>query len=189
MRKVIVSEFVSLDGVMEDPGGAEKFEHGGWTMPYWSEEIGKFKFDELFASDALLLGRVTYQGFAAAWPGRTDEAGFADRMNSLPKFVVSTTLKKVEWNNSRLIKGNIGEEVSRLKQQPGQDILVAGSGELVHTLMQHDLVDEYRLLVYPVVLGKGKRLFRDRDHATLKLVETKTFSSGVVALAYQPDRK
>ncbi len=186
MRKVIVSEFVSLDGVMEDPGGAEKFNHGGWTMPYGNQEIGKFKFDELFASGALLLGRVTYQGFAAAWPSMKDEAGFADRMNSLPKYVVSTTLKKVEWNNSWLIKENVAEKVSKLKQQPGQDILIAGSGELVHTLMQHDLIDEYRLLVYPVVLGSGKRLFKDGSNATLKLVETKTFSSGVVALSYQP---
>ncbi len=131
---------------MEDPGGAEKFEHGGWTMPYWNEEIAKYKFDELFASDSLLLGRVTYQGFAAAWPSMTDKEGFANRMNSLSKFVVSTTLKEVEWNNSRLIKGNVAKEVTELKQQPGQDILIAGSGDLVHTLMQHDLIDEYRLL-------------------------------------------
>jgi dihydrofolate reductase len=189
MRKVIVSEFVTLDGVMEDPGGAEKFEYGGWTMPYWNEEIGKVKFDELFASDALLLGRVTYQGFAAAWPGRTDEAGFADKMNGLPKYVVSPTLEKVEWNNSRLIKGNVAEEISRLKQQPGQDILIAGSGVLVRTLMQHDLIDDYRLLVYPVVLGSGKRLFQDGSNTTLRLVETKTFRSGVVLLHYQPANK
>jgi dihydrofolate reductase len=189
MRKIIVSEFVSLDGVMEGPGPVDEFKLAGWTMPYWSEEIGKYKFDELFASDALLLGRVTYQGFAAAWPSRTDEQGFADRMNSLPKFVVSTTLKKVGWNNSRLIKENVAEEVSKLKQQPGHDILIAGSSALVHTLMPHDLIDEYRLLVYPVVLGSGKRLFRDGSNTTLKLVETKTFSSGVVLLCYQPDRK
>src|SRR5689334_4248162 len=138
MRRVIVSMFVSLDGVMEDPA---------WTMPYWNKEIAKFKFDELFASDALLLGRVTYQGFTAAWPSMTDEEGYADRMNSLPKFVVSTTLEEVEWN-ARLIKDNIAEEVSKLKQQHGQDILIFGSGELIYTLMQHDLVDEYRLLVY-----------------------------------------
>jgi len=185
MRKVVVSEFVSLDGVMEDPGGAEKFEHGGWTMSYWGEAIGKVKFDELFASDALLLGRVTYQGFAAAWPGRTDEAGFADRMNSLPKYVVSTTLEEVPWTNSQLVKGNIVKEISKLKQQPGQDILIAGSGALVQTLMQHDLIDAYRLLVYPVVLGSGKRLFRDGSKATLRLVETRTFPSGVVLLEYQ----
>src|SRR5713226_2279308 len=190
MRKVVVSEFVTLDGVMEDPGGAEKFEHGGWTMPYGNEEIGKFKFDELFASDALLLGRVTYQGFAAAWPSRTDEAGFAERMNGLPKYVVSTTLEEVEWNNAKLIKGNVAEEVSKLKQQPGQDILIAGSGDLVHTLMQHDLIDEYRLMVHPVVLGSGKRLFRDgTDKKVLRLIDTKTFSSGVVILSYQPAGK
>lgn len=124
MRRIVVSELVSLDGVMEDPGGAEKFEHGGWTRPYRSDESGKFKLEELFASDALLLGRVTYQGFAAAWPSATDEAGFAERMNGLPKYVVSTTLGAVEWNNSTLIKGDIAEEVARLKQQPGQDILV-----------------------------------------------------------------
>jgi dihydrofolate reductase len=189
MRKIIVSEFVSLDGVMEGPGPVDEFKLAGWTMPYWNEEIGKSKFDELFASDTLLLGRVTYQGFAAAWPSRTDEAGFADRMNSLPKFVVSTTLQKVEWNNSRLIKENVAEEISKLKQQPGHDILIAGSGALVHTLMQHDLIDEYRLLVYPVVLGSGKRLFKDGSNTTLRLVETKTLSSGVVLLCYQPDRK
>jgi len=189
MRKVFVTEFVSLDGVMEDPGGAEKFVHGGWTMPYWSDEIGKFKLDELFSSDALLLGRVTYQGFAAAWPSRTDEEGFAQRMNSLPKYVVSTTLDKAEWNNSHLIKGNIPKEVSQLKKQPGQDIMVAGSNRLVHTLMQHDLIDEYRLLVYPVVLGSGKRLFGDVSKATLRPVETKMFSSGVVLLRYQPNSK
>ena len=186
MRKVIVSEYVSLDGVMEDPGGAEKFEHGGWTIPYWNDEIAKFKFDELFASDALLLGRVTYQGFAAAWPSMTDEAGFADRMNSLPKYVVSTTLEEpLAWNNSRLIKGNIAEEVARLKQESGQDVLVFGSGTLAQTLHQYNLIDQYNLLVYPVVLGSGKRLFGDRSNVALKLVETKTFSSGVVLLAYR----
>ncbi len=178
MRKLVVAEYVSLDGVMEEPS---------WTGPYFNEEVAKFQFDLLFASDALLLGRVTYQGFAAAWPSMTDEEGFADRMNSLPKFVVSTTLEEVEWNNSSLIKGNVAEEVSRLKQQPGQDILIYGSGDLVHTLMQHDLIDEYRLMVHPVVLGGGKRLFGEgSDTKALRLVETKTFSSGVVVLSYQP---
>ncbi len=185
MRKVVVSEFVSLDGVMEDPGGAEKFEHGGWTRPYWSDEIGKFKFDELFASDALLLGRVTYQGFAAAWPSVKDEAGFADRMNGLPKLVASTSLDKVEWNNSSLIKADVADEVARLKQQPGQDILVAGSATLVQALMQHGLVDDFRLLVYPVVLGSGKRLFQDGRRADLKLVEARPVGAGVVALTYR----
>ncbi len=187
MRKVVVSEYVTADGVMEDPGGAEGFEHGGWSFQYWSDELAKFKFDELFASDALLLGRVTYEGFAGAWPSMTDEQGFADRMNSLPKFVVSTTLEKAEWNNSRLVKGNIPEEIAGLKQQPGQDILVGGSRRLVHTLMQHDLIDEYRLLVHPVVLGSGKRLFGDGiGKKALKLIDTKAFGSGVVALSYQP---
>jgi len=190
MRKVIVSEYVTLDGVMEDPGGGEGTKHGGWSFQFWSEEAAKFKFDELFASDALLLGRVTYQGFAKAWPSITDEQGFADRMNSLPKFVVSTTLEKLEWNNSKLIKGNIAEEVSKLKQQPGQDILIAGSVELVHTLMQHDLIDEYRIMVHPVVVGSGKRLFKDEtDMKVLRLVDTKTFSSGIVVLSYQPAGK
>lgn len=190
MRKVIVSEYVTLDGVMEDPGGAEGFEHGGWSFQFWSDEAAKYKFDELFASDALLLGRTTYQGFAKAWPSMKDEQGFADRMNSLPKYVVSTTLQELTWNNSKLIKEHVAEEVSNLKQQPGQDILVAGSGELVHTLMQHNLVDEYRLMVYPIVLGSGKRLFGDGTATqVLRLVDTRTFSSGVVVLSYQPAGK
>jgi dihydrofolate reductase len=181
MRKIVVAEFLSLDGVMEEPA---------WTFPYWNDEIAKFKYDELFASDAHLLGRVTYQGFAAAWPSRTDEQGFADRMNSLPKFVVSTTLEKVEWNNSHLIKNNVAEQVSRLKQQPGQDILVAGSATLVNTLMEHDLVDEYHLLVYPVILGSDKRLFKDLARpVNLKRLETKSFKTGVVLLSYEPERK
>lgn len=179
MRKVVATEYVSLDGVMEEPR---------WTTPYWNDEIAKFKFDELFASDALLLGRMTYQGFAKAWPSMTDEQGFADRMNSLPKYVASRTLDAAEWN-AQLIKGDVADEVARLKQQPGQDLLIYGSGELVHTLMQHDLVDEYRLLVYPVVLGRGKRLFRDGSTATLNLVGTTTFSSGVVALIYHPAQR
>jgi dihydrofolate reductase len=180
MRNIVVAEFLSLDGIMEEPA---------WTFPYWNDEIAKFKYDELFAGDAHLLGRVTYQGFAAAWPSRTDEQGFADRMNSLPKYVVSTTLERVEWNNSHLIKNNVAEEISRLKQQSGQDILVAGSATLVNTLIEHDLVDEYHLLIYPIVIGSGKRLFKDGTKTALKLVETKAFSSGVVAHIYQPDRK
>jgi dihydrofolate reductase len=180
MRKVVVSEFVSLDGVMEAPDK--------WHFQFWHEDMGRYKYDELFASDALLLGRVTYQGFAAAWPSMTDEAGFADRMNSLPKFVVSTTLEEpLEWNNSCLIKENVAQEVSRLKQQPGQDILIYGSADLVHTLMQHDLIDEYRIMVHPVVVGSGKRLFRDgSDTKVLRLVETKMLGPDVVVLSYQP---
>jgi dihydrofolate reductase len=186
MRRIIVSEFMSLDGVIEDPGGAEGFEHGGWTFPYWSDEIGKVKWEELFASDAMLLGRVTYEGFAAAWPSRTDEQGFAERMNSLPKFVVSTTLAEAEWQNSTILKGDIAAEVAKLKDQPGGDILVAGSAQLVRTLAQNDLVDEYRLLVYPVVLGSGKRLFGDGKRSDLELHENRSFDSGVVLASYGP---
>ncbi len=187
MRKVVLSMYVTLDGVMEDPGGAEGFEHGGWSMQFFDEDAAIYAREQLFASDALLLGRVTYQGFAAAWPSMTDEAGFADRMNSLPKYVVSTTLDEAEWNNSTLIKENVAEEVAKLKQQPGQDILIYGSGGLVHTLMQYDLIDEFRLWVHPVVLGSGKRLFGDGSDTTLlRLVGTKTFGSGVVVLSYQP---
>src|SRR5512143_4062290 len=147
MRKVIVSEFITLDGVIEDPGGADKSKYGGWSMQFGSDEYYKFKFDELFASDALLVGRVTYQGFAAAWPSMKDEAGFADRMNGLPKYVVTTTLDELAWNNSRPVKANIPAEVARLKQETGQDILLYGSGTLVQTLMQHNLIDQYNLLV------------------------------------------
>jgi len=190
MRKVIASEYVTLDGVMEDPGGAEGFKYGGWSFQFWSEEAAKYKYDELFASDALLLGRVTYQGFAAAWPTMKETGEFGERMNSLPKYVVSTTLEKAEWNNSTIIKANVVEEVSKLKAMPGQDILIGGSGDLVHSLMQHTLIDEYRLMVHPVVLGIGKRFFREgADALQLQLVETKTFSSGVVVLTYQPARK
>jgi len=178
MRKVVATEYVTLDGVMEEPGK--------WSFPFWNEEAAKFKFDELFASDTLLLGRVTYEGFAKAWPSMTDEQGFADRMNGLPKYVVSTTLEAPEWNNSRLIKENVAEEVSKLREQPGQDILLAGSAQLVHTLMRHDLIDEYRFMVYPIVLGSGKRLFKDGiDTKTLTLVDAKTTSTGVVILTYR----
>lgn len=180
MRKVIVSEFLSLDGVIEAPA---------WTFQFFGEEQAKFKFDELFASDALLLGRVTYEGFAEAWPGRTDEQGFADRMNSLPKYVVSTTLETAEWNNSHLIKENIAEEVARLKEQPGENILVYGSGKLVQTLMEHDLVDEYRLMIFPIALGSGQRFFTEKTKTTLKLADTQLFSTGVVVLTYTPDWK
>ncbi len=180
MRKVIVSEFVSLDGVMEDPS---------WTFQFSSEEQQKFKFDELFASDALLLGRLTYEGFAAAWPSRAGDEGFADRMNGLPKYVVSTTLEEpLEWNNSTLIKDNVAEEVSKLKQQPGGDILVNGSAQLVHTLMKHDLIDEYRLMVFPIVVGAGKCLFGDVGHTkALRLVDTQPVGpDGVLILTYEP---
>jgi dihydrofolate reductase len=186
MRKIIVTQFVTVDGVIDDPGGSEKTRHGGWSFQFGSQESGKYKFDELFASGALLLGRVTYEGFAAAWPAMRNE--YADKMNGLPKFVVSTTLKNVAWNNSQVIRGNIPEEVARLKQQPGQDILIFGSVKLVNALMPHDLIDEYRLMVHPIVLGSGRRLFEGEapDALRLRLSDTKTFPSGVVVLAYEP---
>lgn len=179
MRKIVVTEFVSLDGVMEEPG---------WTFPYWNDEIAKFKGEESSASDALLLGRVTYQGFAAAWPESEDEG--AEYFNNVRKYVVSETLEEpLEWNNSTLVKDNIADRIADLKQQDGKDIVVHGSATLVQTLAQHDLVDVYRLLVYPVVLGKGKRLFEENVPATLKLLECRSFGSGVVALVYEPDRQ
>ncbi len=189
MRKIVVSEFVTLDGVMQDPGGVGEIEGGGWNIPYVNEEFAKYKFDELASSDALLLGRVTYEGFAAAWPDPSHvetEGEYAIMMNRYPKYVVSTTLDKAAWNNSHPIKANVPVEISRLKQQPGKDILVFGSGELVQTLIQHGLVDEYHLQIHPVVLGSGKRLFRDSNNIVLKLVDTVPFSSGAIALTYQP---
>jgi dihydrofolate reductase len=186
VSRLIATEFVSLDGVMEDPGGSEDFEHGGWSFKVERGEEGdKFKLDETLQSDALLLGRVTYQGFADAWPSRTGE--FADKFNSMPKFVVSTTLEDPEWNNTTVIKGNVAEEVSKLKQRSGGDIVIHGSAQLVQTLLEDDLIDEYRLMVFPIVLGSGKRLFRDTDKATtLKLVDSKTVGAGVLILTYQP---
>jgi dihydrofolate reductase len=187
-RKLIVSEFVTLDGVMEDPGGAEGFGRGGWAFQFdRGPEGDKFKLDEVLQAGALLLGRVTYQGFAAAWPSRTDEAGFAGKMNSMPKYVVSTTLQDAGWNNSTIIGGDVAAAVGALKQQDGRDLLVAGSGQLVRTLMRHGLVDEYRLMVFPIVLGSGQRLFADGgDPAALRLTGARTVGAGVLILTYHP---
>ncbi len=190
MRKLVATEYLTLDGVMEAPGDETSLgERGGWSFLFSSDEHRQFKFDELMASDALLLGRVTYEIFAAAWPSRTGE--FADRMNSLPKYVVSTTLQKAEWNNSYLINDatQVVEEVVKLKQQPGKDILLCGSADLVYVLRQHNLIDEYRLMVYPIILGTGKRLFKDGNSMTMKLVKSQTFSTGVVVLIYQTGTK
>jgi dihydrofolate reductase len=184
MRKVVASFFISLDGVVEGPGPEDNFELAGWTMPYWDDGIGQFVQQGMMASDALLLGRVTYQGFAAAFASGTDDT--AAIMNNFPKYVVSTTLESAEWQNSTLIKGNLVEEVTRLKQQPGRDIAISGSGTLVQALLLDGLVDQLNLLVYPVVLGRGKRLFQDGNNLILKLVDTQTFNSGVVALTYHP---
>ncbi len=184
MRKLVVSEYVTLDGVVEDPGGAEKTPQGGWTLPYWNDEMGKFKGEEMSAAGALLLGRVTYEAFAAAWPKMEGQPG-ADIMNNIPKYVASRSLKKLDWNNSRLLGPDLEKEVVKLKQQAGKNILVYGSSKLVHALVQHKLVDDYWLCVYPVVVGSGRRLFGD-NHMTLKLVGTEPFKTGVVALHYQP---
>lgn len=189
MRKVVVSQFVSLDGVFEDPGGAEDFEHGGWAFKFNRGDDGdKFKLDEVFASDALLLGRVTFQGFAAAWPSRKDDAGFADKFNSMPKYVVTTTLENPEWNNSTVLKGDLTEEVEKIRAEGDGDILVNGSGKLVDALAERDLVDEYRLMVFPIVLGSGRRLFADSADATpLRLTDSMTVGDdGVLVLTYEP---
>jgi dihydrofolate reductase len=182
MGKLVVTEFITLDGVIEDPGGAETFDRGGWAFQFdQGEEGGKFKFDELAASDAQLLGRVTYEGFAAAWPTMEGTGEFGEKMNAMPKFVVSTTLKDPEWNNTTVLSGDLAGEVGKLKQQFDGDILVAGSAQLVQSLLAGGLVDELRLMVFPVVLGAGKRLFASGADATaLKLVETR--QTGAVAI-------
>ncbi len=191
-RRVVVSEFITLDGVMEDPGGAEGFDRGGWAFQFdRGPEGDRFKLDELLAGDILLLGRKTYQAFAEAWPSRTDDVGFADKINSMPKYVVSETLRNPGWNNSTVISGDVAGQVSKLKEQPGGDILVAGSGQLVRTLLQddHDLVDELRLMVFPVVLGSGKHLFENGiAKMPLQLVEARPVGQGVLILVYRPDR-
>jgi len=184
--RIVVTEFVSLDGVMEDPGGSENFAQGGWSFKISRGDEGdKFKLDETFASEALLLGRVTYQGFAEAWPSRDGE--FADKFNSMPKYVVSSTLHEPEWNNSTVLKGDVVKEVGKLKQEQDGDIVVHGSARLVQTLIEHDLVDELRLMVYPVVLGSGKRLFGETsDKKPLRLVDSKVVGDGVSILIYEP---
>jgi dihydrofolate reductase len=186
MGKIVVTEFVSLDGVMEDPGGAESFRHGGWTFEIdRGDEGNKFKLDEALSSEVLLLGRVTYEGFADAWPSREGE--FADKFNTMPKYVVSSTLEEPEWNNSTVLNGDVAEEVAKLKQAHDGDIVVHGSAQLVQALVEHDLVDELRLMVFPVVLGSGKRLFGDTsDKKRLRLVDSKTVGDGVAILTYQP---
>jgi dihydrofolate reductase len=185
--KVVVTEFVTVDGVVEDPGGSEDFDRGGWAFKFNRGDDGdKFKVDEAMESEALLLGRVTYEGFAEAWPSREGE--FADKFNTMPKYVVSTTLENPEWANSTVISGEVGAEVSRLKQELDGDLVVHGSASLVQALTQEGLVDEYRLMVFPTVLGSGKRLFGDTDVArTFELVDAKPVGpDGVVILTYVP---
>jgi dihydrofolate reductase len=188
MGKIVVTEFVSLDGVMEDPGGSENFKYGGWTFEIARGDDGdKFKLDETLEADAQLLGRVTFEAFAEAWPSRSGE--FADKFNSMPKYVVSSTLDQPEWTNSTVLKGDVVEAVSKLKQEQDGVILVAGSAQLVQTLLDNDLVDELRLMVFPVVLGSGKRLFGETsDKKPLELVDSKIVGDGVAILIYRPRR-
>jgi dihydrofolate reductase len=186
MSRIVVTEFVSLDGVMEDPGGSEQTKHGAWTFEFDRGDKGnKFKLDETMGSDALLLGRVTYEGFADAWPSREGE--FADKFNTMPKYVVSNTLERADWDNSTILSGDVVEQVSKLREQPGGDIVVHGSARLVQTLLENDLVDELRLMVFPVVLGSGKRLFGDTsDKKTLRLKSVETVGDGVTIQIYEP---
>jgi dihydrofolate reductase len=186
MSKLIVSEFVTLDGVMEAPGGEPTHPHSGWVFDFMGPEQQLYKLDEILEAESLLLGRVTYEGFSAAWPEREGE--FADKMNSMPKHIVSSTLPEpLDWSNSTLIRGDAAGEVAKLKQQDGGPILVAGSQILVHSLIENDLVDEFRLMLFPVLIGGGKRLFPESpEKRSLKLVDTKLFDSGVVVHTYRP---
>jgi dihydrofolate reductase len=185
MGRIVVTEFISLDGVVEDPGGSEDFKYGGWSFAFdRGDEGNKFKLDETMDADALLLGRVTYEGFAAAWPSRDGE--FADKFNNMRKYVVSSTLSDPEWTNTTVLEGDVVEEVRKLRQEPGGDVVVHGSVQLAQTLIDNDLVDELRLMVFPVVLGAGKRLFGETgDKKTLRLTDSKTVGEGVAILVYQ----
>jgi dihydrofolate reductase len=174
MRKIKLAIYVALDGVVGNPA---------WTGPFWSDELAALQREYLFSSDALLLGRVTYQGFAAAWPKLTDTGDFGERMNAMPKFVASRTLKEAEWN-ATIINGDLPLEVARLKQQPGQALLIYGSGDLVDELTRHRLIDEYRVMLYPVIVGSGKRFLNALPLTTLHLDESVTTSTGVSVITY-----
>jgi len=189
MGRIVVTEFVSLDGVMEDPGGSENFKYGGWSFEFdRGEEGNKFKLDETVDSEAMLLGRVTYEGFAEAWPSR--EGDFADMFNTMPKYVVSSTLKDPEWTNTTVLDGDMAEAVSKLRRELDGDIVVHGSAQLVHELLDRDLVDEVRLMVFPVVLGDGKRVFGETgDKKTLRLKDSRIVGDGVAILVYEPARE
>jgi dihydrofolate reductase len=184
MAKIAITEFMSVDGVVEDPGGAEDFKYGGWSFQFSRGDEGdKFKLDETTASEALLLGRVTYEGFADAWPQREGE--FADKFNNMPKYVVSSTLKDPEWTNTTVIDGDLAEAVARIKSDHDGDVVVHGSPQLAQELLDRDLVDELRLMVFPVVLGAGKRLFGETGEMKgLKLISSQTVGDGVVILVY-----
>jgi len=196
MQKLVVNTFLTLDGVMQAPGDPQEdteggFTHGGWQIPYFDDDAGKIMDKNIAATEALLLGRKTYQIFAAYWPTAPTDDTIAKKFNHIPKYVVSTTLDKAEWNNSTLIRSNIPEEIAKLKQKPGSGVLsVTGSGKLAQTLIKQNLVDEYELWIHPLVLGSGKRLFEDVViPSNLKLMESKTTGSGVLILTYQPDKK
>jgi dihydrofolate reductase len=192
MRMLRVIEFLSLDGVMQAPGAPEEdteggFRHGGWQRPYVDDVLGATAAEGMAATDAYVFGRKTYEKMAAYWPTAPDDDPYARHLNSTPKYVASTTLQRVEWRNSTLIKGDVAEEIAKLKEEPGGNIALLGSGELVQTLIRYDLVDEYFLVVFPIVLGSGKRLFREADEARgLRLVDSKTTGTGGVILTYQP---
>lgn len=177
-RRVVASTYVTLDGYIDEPGR--------WSFPFWSQEAADFKARELFASDALLLGRITYEGFAAAWPTMEGTGTFGEKMNGMPKYVASRTLERTTWNAS-LIKGDVAQAVRGLKEPDGGDLLIGGSGQLIDYLSGHDLIDEYRLMIHPIVLGTGeKRLFRHAPRRTLELVDSVSFPTGVVVLTYRP---
>ena len=184
MGRIVVTEFVSLDGVMEDPGGSESFKHGGWSFEISRGDEGdQFKLEETRASDALLLGRITYEGFAKAWPPRQGE--FADKFNSMPKYVVSSTLESPDWTNTTVLTGDLAEEVAQVRARHDGDVVVHGSAQLAQWLLEHDLVDELRLMVFPVVLGTGKRVFGETsDKKRLRLVDSKVVGDGVAILTY-----
>jgi dihydrofolate reductase len=186
MGKIVATEFVSLDGVMEAPGGGEDFEHEGWTFEIdRGEEGDRFKLDELLEAEAQLLGRVTYEGFAAAWPTMEDDAGFAEKMNSMPKYVFSSTIEDPSWNNTTVLSGDFASEIAKLKEEVDGVILVAGSAQLTQGLIEHDLLDELRLMVFPVVLGKGKRIFgATSGKKSLRLTDSKTVGDGIAILTY-----
>jgi dihydrofolate reductase len=187
MGKIVATEFISLDGVIEDPGGAEDFEHGGWTFEIdRGEEGDKFKLGELQDAEAQLLGRVTYEGFAAAWPTMEDPVGFADKMNSMPKYVYSTTITSADWQNSTVLAGDFATDIAKVKEEVDGDILVAGSATLVRGLIANDLLDELRLMVFPVLLGGGKKLFpEDGRKVPLTLADARTIGAGIQLLTYE----
>jgi dihydrofolate reductase len=184
MRKLVVTEFISLDGVMEAPGGDDGYVHGAWTMPFWGDEIAAFKTAEMMAADALLLGRVTYEGFSAAWPQRSGDE-FSDKMNSMEKYVVSKTLESAAWNNSTILRGDMVREINELKGRDGADIIVHGSATLAQGLLRADLVDELRLATYPLTLGVGKKLFAPDTRLDFTAVDSTLSSTGVTLTTYR----